>query len=85
METETDIENMKLSVQETLDELFSERLIPFKLTAQEVNADGLGEYEVPFYDSRMHSIRFSWKDGGSVKEVVRTAVLDRAKRMSGPL
>jgi hypothetical protein len=81
----TDRENMKLRVQETLDELLSERLIPFELTAQKVNADGLGEYEVPFYDSRIHSIRFSWKDGGFFKEVVRAAVLDRVKSMGGPL
>ena len=82
----TDIENMKLGVQETLDELFSERLIPFELTARQVNADGPGEYEVPFYDSRIHSVRFSWTDGGSsFKEVVRAAVLDRTKRISGPV
>jgi hypothetical protein len=81
----TDMENMKLGVQETLDELFSERLIPFKLTAYKVNADSLGEYVVPFCDSRIHSIRFSWADGGSsFKEVVRAAVLDRTKRISGP-
>jgi len=80
----TDTDNMKLRVQETLDELLSEHLIPFELTAQKVNADGLGEYEVPFYDSRMHSIRFSWKDGGFFKEVVRAAVLDRVKRMRSP-
>ena len=80
METETNPENIKLRVQEALDELFRERLIPFKLTAQGVNADGLGDYEVPFFDSRLHSIRFSWRDGGSVKEVVRTAVLDRTQK-----
>lgn len=85
MEMKTDTENMKLRVQETLDELFSEHLIPFKLTAQKVDADGPGEYVVPFYDSRIHSIRFSWKDGGSFREVVRTAVLDRVKRMSDSL
>ena len=77
--------NMKFEVQETLDELFGEHLIPFKLTAHTVNADGPGEYEVPFYDSRIHSMRFSWQDGGSTfKEVVRSAILDRAKRYSGP-
>jgi hypothetical protein len=81
----TGTENMKLRVQETLDELLSERLIPFELTAHQVNADGLGEYLVPFYDSRIHSIRFSWTDGGpSFKEVVRAAVLERVKRMDVP-
>jgi len=81
----TDTENMKLRVQETLDELFSEHLIPFELTAHKVNVGGPGEYVVPFYDSRIHSISFSWKDGGSFREVVRTAVLDRVRRMSDSL
>ena len=76
---------MKLGVQETLDELFCEHLIPFELTAHKVTADGPGEYEVPFYDSRIHSMRFSWTVGGSsFKEVVRAAVLDRTRRMDGP-
>ena len=81
MKTET--ENIKLRVQETLDELFSERMIPFELTAYKVNADGLGEYVIPFYDGRIHSVRFSLKEGKSFKEVVRAAVLDRV-RMSSP-
>ena len=75
MEMEMDTENIKLKVQETLDELFCEHLIPFELTAYKVNADG-AEYIVPFYDSRIHSIRFPLKDGGYFKEVVRAAVLD---------
>lgn len=76
---------MKLGVQETLDELFCEHLIPFELTAYKVTADGPGEYEVPFYDSRIHSMRFSWTEGGSpFKEVVRAAVLERTKRIDGP-
>jgi len=80
----TDTEGMMARAQETLDELLSEHLIPFELTAQKVNADGTGEYEVPFYDSRIHSIRFSCKDGGFFKEAVRAAVLDQVKRISGP-
>jgi hypothetical protein len=83
MEMETDTKNIKLRVQETLDELFSERLIPFALTAHKVNADGTGEYVVPFYDSRIHSVSFSWRAGGSFKEIVRAAVLDRVNLMSG--
>jgi hypothetical protein len=85
MKTETDAESMRLGVQETLDELFSERLIPFELTAYKVNADGLGEYIVPFYDSRLRSVRFSWKEGASFKAAVRAAVLERVNKMSGPL
>jgi hypothetical protein len=80
-----DTKNIKLRVQETLDELFSEHLIPFELTAHKVDAESGGEYVVPFYDSRIHSIRFSWKEDGSFREVVRTAVLARVKRMGDAL
>ena len=75
-------ENGKLRVQETLDELFSQHLIPFKLIAYNVNADGPGQFVVPFCDSRFHSVRFSWKNGESIREVVRAAVLDHVKRIS---
>ena len=80
-----DIERIKLEVQATLDELISEHLIPFKLTAYRVNTDGPGKYVVPFHDGRIHSFGFSWTDGDpSFKEVIRAAVLNRVKRMDGP-
>ena len=44
----TNTENMKITIQETVDELFNEHLIPFKLVAYKVNADAPGEYVVPF-------------------------------------
>ena len=81
MKMKLDTENMKLRAQETLDELFVAHLIPFQLTAYKVNADGPGEYIVPFYDSRINSISVSWKDDESFKEAVRAAVLDRMKGM----
>ena len=80
-----EIEKMKLKVQATLDDLIGEHLIPFKLTAQQVNRVSPGNYVVPFYDSRIHSFEFSWTDGGpSLKDVVRAAVLGRVRRMDGP-
>lgn len=82
MKTNTD--NMKSRVQETLDELLTEHLIPFALTAYKVDAVGFDEYFVPFYDSRLRSMYFSWKDG-DLNRVVRTAVLNRVQGMSGPL
>jgi hypothetical protein len=75
----------RANVQQVLDKLFSEQLIPFALTAYGVNTNGRGEYVVPFKDSRIHSCRFSWKEGEDFKEVVRAAVLERVNRMSGPL
>lgn len=77
--------DIRVSVQETLDELLREHLIPFALTAQKVSEEPPGNYVVPFYDSRIHSFRFSWRDHGSaLKEIIRTAVLERVKGMDGP-
>ena len=85
MEMKTDIENMKLTAQETLDELFTEGLISFKLSARAVESIGLREYIIRFHDSRLRSVDVSWQEGQSFKEVVRAAILDRVKRMGAPL
>lgn len=77
--------DMRSRVQETLDELFHECLIPFALTAHQVSAEVPGEFVVPFYDSRIHSFKFSWTEGElSFKEAVRTAVLSRVGSMDNP-
>ena len=77
--------DIQLRVQETLDELLDARLIPFALTAHKVSEEWPGKYIVPFYDSRIHSLRFSWTNcGSSLKEIIRTAVLERVKRMDTP-
>ena len=86
MGVKPDIENIRAQVQVTLDELVSEHLIPFRLTAQAISANGPGNYVIPFYDSRIHSFTFSWNvESLSFKEVVRTAVLNRVRVMAGPL
>jgi hypothetical protein len=77
-------DNMKSRLQVILDELLNQRLIPFALTAHKVTDLTFDEYHVSFYDSRMHSINFTWKDG-DLASVVRTAVSNRVKRLSGPL
>jgi hypothetical protein len=79
------IEQQTAAVQQVLDELLTEKLIPFALTAYGVNPNGQGEYVVPFNDSRIHSCRFFWKDGEDFKQAARAAVLERVNRMSGPL
>ena len=77
--------DMKSRIQETLDELLNEHLIPFPLIAHKVDLESRDEYVVPFYDSRFHSIRFSWTDcGRSLRETVRTAVLNRVSSMDSP-
>ena len=81
----TNIETIRLRVQETIDELFSERLIPIKLTAYNVSGDGLGEYVARFYDSRLHSIRFSWNEGTYLRETIRAAILGPITKVSASL
>lgn len=80
----TSIEDMKLRAQETLDELFTDNLIPFALSARVVESIGNEEYIVRFHDSRLRSIDVSWHEGQSFDEVIRRAVLDRVSRLNGP-
>jgi hypothetical protein len=80
-----DIESMKLKAQTILDELFAEHLIPFELSARQVDRIGSEEYIFRFYDSRLRSIDISWGQGQSFRDVFMASVLDRVKRLSGPL
>src|SRR6185503_11506107 len=73
-----------LKVQETLDELFRSRQLPFRLTAHDVKKLAFDEYTVRFYDSRIHSITFTVKTGASFKEVVKLAVVQRVARLEKP-
>lgn len=73
---------MKLGAQETLDELFLESLIPFRLSARKVESLGSEEYIVKFHDSRLHSIDVSWKPDQIFKSVFRAAILGRVKRLA---
>jgi hypothetical protein len=80
-----DIENIRLKAQDTLDELFTEHLIPFKLSARELESLGSGEYIIRFYDNRLSSMDISWAQGQSFKDVFRASVLDRIKRLGRPM
>ncbi len=80
----TSIETLRLGAQQTLDELFAQRLIPFALSARAVESLGLEEYIVRFHDARLHSVDVSWPEGRSFEEMVRAAVLDRVSRLSYP-
>jgi hypothetical protein len=78
-------QTQKIDAQHALDELFSEHLIPFELSAYAVEPIGLQEYMIRFHDSRVNSVIVSWYQGLSFKDVCRTAVLERVKSYSGPL
>jgi len=75
----------RAEIQPILDELLRKGMIPFALTNYGVQANDLGEYLVKFNDSRIHSCRFSWKEGEDFKEAFRAAIIARIDRRSGPL
>ena len=63
--------------QQALDNLFDDKLIPFKLVAQKVTDERHGEFTVHFYDSRLHSVNIVLNKGSSFVDQIRTAVLSR--------
>ena len=79
------IEAMRVGAQQSLDELFAERLIPFALSARAVESLGLEEYIVRFHDARLHAVDVSCPEGLSFGEVVRAAVLDRVSRLGAKI
>ena len=80
----TDTEAMKLGAQQTLDELFAESRIPFRLSARIVESIGREEYIVRFHDSRLYSVDVSWERSQTFKTVFRAAILDRVSRLTVP-
>ena len=61
--------------QQVLDDLFNEKLIPFKLEAHKVTAESPGEFRICFYDSRLHSVVVDARESNSIRDQVRAAVL----------
>ena len=77
-----DTRTIARGVQDTLDQLFKESLIPFKLTAYNVKEETPGEYLVSFFDSRLHSVRFFLRIGESLDAAVRIVVRARIGMLS---
>ena len=75
---------LEVEAQQVLDELLTEKLIPFPLNVGKITK-GSAEYTIHFYDSRIHSARVSLTRGHSFRALVRSAVLARVQKMSGPL
>jgi hypothetical protein len=76
--------NYQTDSQQALDDLFNERLIPFKLVAHAVAQESPGEFRICFYDSRLHSVVVSGEKNHSIKHQVRTAVLLRLSERPDP-
>jgi len=70
--------------QQVLDELWSEKAIPFALRVGKLTK-GIGEYTLYFHDSRIRSALIPLTEDHSFRDMVRTSVLARVAQMSGPL
>src|SRR5688572_28950323 len=75
---------LELEAQQVLDELWSEKLIPFKLSIGKISKHS-GEYIIHFYDSRIWTAHVPLGKGNSWAAMVRSAVLARVAKLSGPL
>jgi hypothetical protein len=76
--------SIEVEVQQLLDELWNEREIPFALNIGKITKDAT-EYTIYFHDARMRTICVPLGDNLSLRDLVRTAVLARVAKMSGPL
>lgn len=76
--------SLEAEAQQVLNELLAEKLIPFPLNVGKITKAS-AEYTIHFYDSRIHSARVPLIGGQSFRDLVRSAVLDRVEKMSGPL
>jgi len=79
------LKDQKTEAQQTLDELFTNHLIPFKLIAHTVESVGVGDYIVLFNDSRLYSVDVVWNQGEDFKDAFRESLLDLLERRSGYL
>ena len=75
---------IETEIQQVLDELWGEGLIPFALNAGKVSK-GIDAYTVHFYDSRMRTARIPLTEGHSSRDTIRSAILARVAKISGPL
>jgi hypothetical protein len=76
--------NEKAEAQTVLDQLWNEHLIPFPLSVGKITADA-DEQTIHFHDSRMRTAHIPRSDGQPFIGRLRSAVLERVARMSGPL
>jgi len=76
---------IKAEAQQVLDELLSEKLIPFAMNVVKISK-APGEYPIHFDGRRIRTVRIALTRGRSFRELVRSAVLARVtRRMSGSL
>jgi hypothetical protein len=76
--------SIEAEVQLVLDELWNENQIPFALSVGKVTKDTTG-YTLHFHDARLRTAGVVLDKNNSFRDLVRTAVLARVAKMSGPL
>jgi hypothetical protein len=74
---------IEAEAQEVLNELWSEKLLPFKLLAGKITKEA-GEYTLYFYDSRIRDVSIPLSEGQAFRDQVRSAVLTRVRQVIGP-
>ena len=75
---------LEVKAQQVLDELWSERRIPFAMNVVKISK-GPGEYTIHFCGRRIRSVRIARTKGRFFKDLVRSAVLARmSKKISEP-
>ena len=76
--------SIEAKVQQVLDELWNKKEIPFAPSVGKITKD-CTEYTIHFHDARMRTVCVSLGDNHSFQDLVRTAVLERVTKISGPL
>lgn len=71
------LDQYRIDTQRALDELFGDRLIPFRLVARKITEESPGEFTIHFYDSRLRSVVVGVFEGPAFGSQVRSAVLQR--------
>jgi len=77
-------DTLKIKAQEELDKMWDEGLTPFKMNVGKFTVVA-GGYLIEFHDSRIRSVNIPLAKGRPWNEVIREAVLERVRQMSGPL
>jgi len=78
------LDKLTTEAQSILNELWIEKLIPFQLTAHQMESLGMEEYIVRFLDSRLHSVDVCCQNHHSFKDAFRVAILARTRSLDGP-
>ena len=74
---------IEAEAQEVLNELWTEKLLPFKLLAGKITKEA-EEYTLHFYDSRIRDVCIPLSEGQEFRDLLRSAVLTRVGQIMRP-